>query len=88
MAFKREKSMAFTMPSRLRSAVGSAVNQWEFIIDQSRELTILSRLRSPRRVDTVMVTGFEVVMFPAASLTVAVRVWVPFETPLVSQVPE
>ena len=81
--------MELTMPSRLRSAVGSAVSQWAFMIDQSRELTILSRLRSPRRVfETVMVTGFEVVMFPAASLAVAVRVCVPFETPWVFQVPE
>ena len=66
--------MELTTPSRLRSAVGSAVNQREFMIDQSRELTILSPFRSPKRVDTVMVMGFEVVMFPAASLAVAVRV--------------
>src|SRR3989344_3891974 len=36
---------------------------------------------------TVMVTGFEVVVLPAWSRAVAVRVWVPFETPVVFHCP-
>jgi hypothetical protein len=37
---------------------------------------------------TVMVTVFDVAVFPAASRATAVRVWVPLVTPRVFQVPE
>ena len=48
--FIREKSMEFTMPSLLRSAVASAVNHTDAISDQSAEFTMPSLLRSPVRV--------------------------------------
>lgn len=40
------------------------------------------------RLDTVIDTGFEVRAFPAASLAIAVRVWLPLETPIVFHEPE
>ena len=80
--------MAFTIPSVLRSAGEYEVNQWEFMIDQSRELTILSRLRSPMRVfEMVMVITGEDAVFPALSVAVAEREWMPLLTPWVFQMP-
>ena len=43
-----EKSIEFTILSLFRSAVGSEVSHFKFIIDQSMELTMRSWLRSPR----------------------------------------
>ena len=75
--------MALTMPSWFRSAVVLFVNQCEFMRDQSRELTILSLLRSPTRVgggeEEVTVTVVDCVTEKASTalhVRVYVEVWV------------
>ena len=52
------------MPSLFKSAVESLLNHLLFIIDQSKELTMRSLLRSPLRVPLGEGVGVDVVVGP------------------------
>ena len=75
------------MPSLLISATASAVNHTPAMMLQSAPFTVLSPLRSPTKgsLSTVMVTELDVVVFPAASRVLAVKVCNPLVAVVVFQ---